>query len=70
MFLTREKVSNLTLEEYISANNSLIEQAFELRGLPTVEKFVEISSGASAPHLKLQTPIVALDPYVSLKATY
>ncbi len=69
-FLTREKVSTLTLERYIGTNTALIEQALELQRLPTVERFVGISSGASIPYLKLQTPNFELDPYGSLKATY
>lgn len=69
-FLTREKVSTLTLQEYIGTNTVLIEQALELQRLSTVEKFIGISSGASVPHLKLQTPNYSLDPYGSLKAIY
>jgi nucleoside-diphosphate-sugar epimerase len=69
-FLTRDKVSTLTLEKYISTNTALIEQALELQRLSTVERFIGISSGASVPHLKLQTPNYSLDPYGSLKAIY
>jgi nucleoside-diphosphate-sugar epimerase len=69
-FLTREKVSTITLENYISSNTALIEQALELQQLTTVQKFVGISSGASLPHLKIRTSNFALDPYGSLKATY
>jgi nucleoside-diphosphate-sugar epimerase len=69
-FITREKVKTLTLETYISSNTALIEQALELQKLSTVEKFIGISSGASVPHLKLESPNLALDPYGSLKALY
>ena len=69
-FLTRDKITTLPLETYISSNIALIEQGLELQRLPSVEKFIGISSGASAPHLKLESPNLFLDPYGSLKATY
>lgn len=69
-FLTREKITTLPLENYISSNIALMEQGLELQRLPTVEKFIGISSGASVPHLKLESSNLRLDPYGSLKATY
>jgi len=69
-FLTRDKITTLPLDSYISSNIALIEQGLELQRLPSVEKFIGISSGAAAPHLKLESPNLSLDPYGSLKATY
>jgi nucleoside-diphosphate-sugar epimerase len=69
-FLTRDKVATLPIEKYVSSNTALIEQGLELQRLPSVEKFIGISSGASVPHLKLESPNLALDPYGFLKATY
>lgn len=69
-FLTRDKITTLPLESYISSNTALIEQGLELQRLPSVENFIGISSGASVPHLELESPNLSLDPYGSLKATY
>jgi nucleoside-diphosphate-sugar epimerase len=69
-FLTRDKIITLPLETYVSSNIALIEQGLQLQRLPSVEKFIGISSGASIPHLKLKFPNLLLDPYGSLKATY
>jgi nucleoside-diphosphate-sugar epimerase len=69
-FLTREKINTIPLRAYVSSNISLIEQGLELQRLPSVEKFIGISSGAAVPHLKLEAPNLSLDPYGSLKATY
>jgi nucleoside-diphosphate-sugar epimerase len=69
-FITREKVKTLPVESYIRSNTALIEQALELQRLSTVQKFIGVSSGASVPHLKLESPDLALDPYGALKAIY
>ena len=69
-FLTRDKITTLPVETYISSNISLIEQGLELQRLTSVEKFIGISSGASVPHLKLEAPNPSQDPYGFLKATY
>lgn len=69
-FLTREKITTLPLESYISSNTALIDQGLELQRLPSVENFIGISSGASVPHLELESPNPSLDPYGYLKATY
>ena len=69
-FITREKVGTLPLERYISLNTALIEQGLELQRLPTVEKFIGMSSGAAVPHLKFESPNLSSDPYGSLKANY
>jgi nucleoside-diphosphate-sugar epimerase len=69
-FITREKVGTLPLARYISLNTLLIEQALELQRLPTIEKFIGMSSGAAVPHLKLESKNLSSDPYGSLKATY
>ena len=69
-FLTRDKITTLPLRSYISSNTALIEQGLELQRLPSVENFIGISSGASVPHLELESPNLSLDPYGSLKATY
>jgi nucleoside-diphosphate-sugar epimerase len=69
-FLTRERLGALTVENYITSNTALIEEALVLQRLPTVQKFIGISSGASVPHLQLQTPNFSIDPYGSLKAIY
>ena len=69
-FITREKVGQQSMHGYITSNTVLIEQGLNLQRMPTVEKFIGMSSGAAVPHLKLKSPNPSVDPYGSLKAAY
>jgi nucleoside-diphosphate-sugar epimerase len=69
-FKTREKLSEALLADYVSSNNALIEQALQVQRLPTVEKFIGMSSGAAVPHLDIASLDLSMDPYGSLKAIY
>lgn len=69
-FITREKLRGASLGSYVEANKSLIKQALEVQRLPSLEKFIGVSSGAAVPHLKEASPNVCLDPYGVLKAAY
>lgn len=69
-FITREKLGTVNLENYVDWNEKLIGQALETQRLPSVEKFIGISSGASVPHLEEERPDLSLDPYGILKARY
>jgi nucleoside-diphosphate-sugar epimerase len=69
-FITRERVGQLSLDTYTSLNTQLIDQALAVQRLPTVEKFIGVSSGAAVPHLNPESPGFLNDPYGSLKATY
>jgi nucleoside-diphosphate-sugar epimerase len=69
-FITREKITDAPLGSYVKANKALIEQALEVQRLPSLERFIGVSSGAAVPHLKEVSPNFSLDPYGVLKATY
>jgi nucleoside-diphosphate-sugar epimerase len=69
-FITREKSLEISLEDYTSSNYALIEQALQIQKLPSVEKFIGISSGAAVPHLDVDRLDPAMDPYGALKAAY
>jgi nucleoside-diphosphate-sugar epimerase len=69
-FITRERLESFSLENYVSSNEKLIEQALKAQSLPSVEKFIGVSSGASVPHLNEERPDLSLDPYGILKARY
>lgn len=46
-FLTRERVSDMPVEEYVAINRGLTNRAIELMNLPTVNGFMFSSSGAA-----------------------
>lgn len=69
-FITREKLESLSLEKYLSSNQKLIEQALKVQRIPSLEKFIGVSSGASLPHLRGERTDLSLDPYGILKARY
>jgi nucleoside-diphosphate-sugar epimerase len=69
-FITRERLGTTTLQNYVGWNEKLIEQALNTQRLPSVEKFIGVSSGASVRHLKEESADLSLDPYGILKARY
>ncbi len=69
-FITRERLGGFTLENYVSLNEKLMEQALMTQRISSVEKFIGLSSGASVPHLKGERLDLSLDPYGILKARY
>jgi nucleoside-diphosphate-sugar epimerase len=69
-FITRERLGLFPFEDYVSWNEKLIEQALKAQRLPSVEKFIGISSGASVPYLNEEWADLSLDPYGVLKARY
>jgi nucleoside-diphosphate-sugar epimerase len=66
-FLTREKISDYSLEEYAHANRQLISQAESLLGLPSLREFLATSSGAAVFNQQNQTASLESNPYGYLK---
>jgi nucleoside-diphosphate-sugar epimerase len=70
-FLTRDKLDEMSVENYIRANSSIINLSLDIQQLPSVRQFIGFSSGASlgGPSLHSKETENA-DPYGSLKRRY
>lgn len=69
-FITRERLSDFQVSDYVHANEILIQQALWSQSLPSVEMFIGISSGAALPFLGDGPSDPKDDIYGWLKATY
>jgi nucleoside-diphosphate-sugar epimerase len=70
-FLTRDKLAEMSVENYIRANSSIINLSLDIQQLPSVRQFIGFSSGASlgVPDLSSKKSENE-DPYGSLKKHY
>jgi nucleoside-diphosphate-sugar epimerase len=70
-FLTRDKLAEMSVENYIRANSSIINLSLDIQQLPSVRQFIGFSSGASlgVPDLSSKKSENE-DPYGSLKRHY
>jgi nucleoside-diphosphate-sugar epimerase len=70
-FLTRDKLAEMSVENYIRANSSIINLSLDIQQLPSVRQFIGFSSGASlgVPDLNSKKSDNE-DPYGSLKRHY
>jgi nucleoside-diphosphate-sugar epimerase len=66
-FLTREKVAQLGLADFLKANEGLTHQLLEAAALPSVKKVLFTSSGAAVYPSGGQPKIYERDPYGYLK---
>jgi len=69
-FLTRNKLDQSGIREFIFQNMKLIELASEVRRMPSVRKFVGVSSGAAVRYRVSPDLDLTSDPYGYLKAEY
>jgi len=69
-FLTQNKLLSLGEQKFTSINSELIEVAKRVQAIPSVRKFVAISSGASQRYANSPTSEDIHDPYGALKFEY
>jgi nucleoside-diphosphate-sugar epimerase len=69
-FLTQNKLTKLGLEKFVEVNLALIGEAKRVQALPSVRKFIAISSGAAQRFAESPNSSQSSDPYGSLKLQY
>jgi nucleoside-diphosphate-sugar epimerase len=69
-FLTKNKLSKFGLERFVEINSALIQFARRVQSVPSVRKFIAVSSGAAQRFAKSAISNHSLDPYGALKLKY
>jgi nucleoside-diphosphate-sugar epimerase len=69
-FLTQNKLPSLGELSFVSINMKLIETAKRVQAIPSIRKFIAVSSGASQRYANSAISNVASDPYGALKLEY